>query len=157
MTASTGASQSNRTCGRCRLARTLGQEAPSPRGGRPGKQADALAAYYRIFPMVMGRPGTVGRKCPGPLGQRHRHCSGRFERFGVDVIEDFDARPANGQDRIDLRHLGISAGNFEERVTITDLGGATLVAVEDAGAILCRGVNGEGRNAITIEDFGLLP
>ena len=67
-----------------------------------------------------------------------------FERFGVDVIADFDARPANGQDRIDLRHLGISAGNFEERVTITDLGGATLVAVEDAGAILCRGVDGEG-------------
>ena len=79
-----------------------------------------------------------------------------FERFGVDVIEDFDARPANGQDRIDLRHLGISAGNFEERVTITDLGGTTLVAVEDAGAILCRGVTGEGANAISFEDFLLL-
>jgi hypothetical protein len=73
------------------------------------------------------------------------------------VIEDFDARPANGQDRIDLRHLGISAVTFEERVTITDRGGATLVAVEDAGAILCRGVDGEDRNAITMADFGILP
>ena len=73
------------------------------------------------------------------------------------MIEDFDAQPANGQDRIDLRHLGISAANFEERVTITDLGGATLVAVEDAGAILCRRVTGEDANTIDLQDFLLLP
>ena len=79
-----------------------------------------------------------------------------YERFGVDVIEDFDARPANGQDVIDLRHLGVSATSFGERVAIVDLGDATLVAVEDAGAILCRGVDGEGTNAITAEDFVLL-
>ncbi len=76
--------------------------------------------------------------------------------FGDDTIADFDARPANGQDKIDLRPLGITEETFDDLVTITVSGGATRVGIADAGTILCPGIDGEGGNAITIQDFILL-
>ena len=71
------------------------------------------------------------------------------------MIEEFDARPANGQDVIDLRHLGVTAAGFGERVAIVDLG-SNSSGGRRRRAILCRGVDGEGANAITAEDFVLL-
>jgi hypothetical protein len=76
--------------------------------------------------------------------------------FGRDTIADFDANPAGGQDVINLRQLGISAAEFDERVSIADLGRDTMVIVEDAGTILCLGVTGDGANAIDVADFVLL-
>ena len=76
--------------------------------------------------------------------------------FGRDTIADFDANPAGGQDVINLRLLGISAANFDDLVTIADLGRDTLVTVEDGGTILCRGVTGDGANAIDASDFLLI-
>ena len=67
----------------------------------------------------------------------------------------FDARPAGGQDRIDLRAFGISPGSFDDIVRIEDLGGDTRIRlrVDDGGSILCRGVSGNGANAIDETDF----
>lgn len=76
--------------------------------------------------------------------------------FGDDEIRDFDANPRCGQDRIDLRALGISAASFAEAVSIERLGDDTLVAIGGQGSILCLGVDGEGANRITQADFLLL-
>ena len=76
--------------------------------------------------------------------------------FGDDEIRDFDANPRCGQDRIDLRALGISAASFAEAVSIERRGDDTLVAIAERGSILCLGVDGEGANRITQADFLLL-
>lgn len=73
--------------------------------------------------------------------------------FGDDEIRDFDATPRCGQDRIDLRALGISAASFAEAVSIERRGDDTLVAIAEQGSILCLGVDGEGANRITQADF----
>ena len=56
---------------------------------------------------------------------------------------------------INLRWLGILAAEFDERVTIADLGRDTMATVEDAGTILCRGVTGHGANATDAAYFAL--
>ena len=73
--------------------------------------------------------------------------------FGHDAIVRFDARPAGGQDRIDLRAFGFSPGSFDVNVTIEDLGEDTRIRVDGGGSILCRGVSGDGANTIDEADF----
>jgi Ca2+-binding RTX toxin-like protein len=76
--------------------------------------------------------------------------------FGNDRISDFDARPAGGQDYIDLRGLGFTSSDFAEVVEILDLGASTKVIVDGAGSILLAGVSGTGSNVIDESDFLLL-
>jgi Ca2+-binding RTX toxin-like protein len=78
--------------------------------------------------------------------------------FGQDLLSGFDADATAGQDRLDLRGLGINAANFPGLVsiTVTDIDGLglldTLVAIgSDSVALL--GVDGAGGNAITQADF----
>ncbi|MBA3324449.1 MAG: hypothetical protein H0T41_03990 [Rhodobacteraceae bacterium] len=76
--------------------------------------------------------------------------------FGCDRIGDFDANPQGGQDRIDLRQLGISLASFDEDVAIRDLGGDTRLSVEGHGTVLLKGVTGDDANVIDATDFILL-
>jgi len=69
--------------------------------------------------------------------------------FGNDTIPDFDAAPAGGQDKIDLRPLGITAATFAANVTRT-AGANTLVTIAGVGTIRLSGVNGA---AIDATDF----
>ena len=81
--------------------------------------------------------------------------------FGSDIITGpFDANPAGGgQDVLDVRGLGITAANFAASVLITDLGADTLVTIDVnglgtvTGSITLMGVNGNGANVITQQDF----
>lgn len=73
--------------------------------------------------------------------------------FGCDRIGDFDANPTCGQDRIDLRGLGVTASSFDETVMITEIGSSTRITVEHQGVILCTGVTGDGANVIDQDDF----
>ncbi|MEQ1693689.1 MAG: calcium-binding protein, partial [Gemmatimonas sp.] len=81
------------------------------------------------------------------------------DNFGSDTINDFDANPAGGQDRLDVREysdavLGtLTAGNFAARVVISDLGNDTRVTIDGTDTLLLVGVNGVGTNTITIQDF----
>jgi Peptidase M10 serralysin C terminal len=70
--------------------------------------------------------------------------------FGADRIVDFDADPANGQDRIDISALDIAS--FAGEVVVTDLGADTLVSI-GMSSILLVGVSGVGANAISQSDF----
>jgi hypothetical protein len=76
--------------------------------------------------------------------------------FGNDTIADFDANGRGGQDRIDLRGLGITSAGFGAAVTISELGDDTLVEVAHFGTILFEGVTGSGANALGLDDFILL-
>ncbi|MDQ2082044.1 Ig-like domain-containing protein, partial [Xanthobacteraceae bacterium Astr-EGSB] len=76
--------------------------------------------------------------------------------FGPDTITDFDADSSGGQDKIDISELGITAADFAGQVSITDLGAHTLVEIGD-DSILLIGVNGNGQNVITQDDFLLMP
>ena len=73
--------------------------------------------------------------------------------FGHDAIARFDARPAGGQDRFDLRAFGFSPGSFDDSVMVEDLGEDTRIRVDGGGSILCRGVSGDGANTIDEADF----
>ncbi|TWH32175.1 MULTISPECIES: peroxidase family protein [unclassified Aminobacter] len=74
--------------------------------------------------------------------------------FGNDTVASFDANPTGGgQDKIDLRGLGITDANFEEMVTITADGTNTTVTIAGGGTITLNGVTGVGNNAITWADF----
>ncbi|MCO4203274.1 peroxidase family protein [Aeromonas taiwanensis] len=78
--------------------------------------------------------------------------------FGADVINGFDATAGGGQDLLNLTGAGVTSANFLDRVDIVDQGANTQVTVEDAngvalGTILLNGVNGNGQNVITIQDF----
>ena len=64
--------------------------------------------------------------------------------------------PADGQDRIDLRGLGISSATFADEVEIADLGANTKVIVDGVGSALLRGVSATGSNVIDEADFLLL-
>ncbi|WP_139557002.1 peroxidase family protein [Methylotetracoccus oryzae] len=55
--------------------------------------------------------------------------------FGSDVINGFDANPAGGQDLLDIRQLGVSAGTFASRVVITGVGADTVVTISSGGTI----------------------
>ena len=72
--------------------------------------------------------------------------------FGNDVINDFDANPAGGQDKLDISALGISASNFASHVLIFDVGADTLVVV-DGDTIRLAGVGNS--NTVTHSDFVL--
>jgi Ca2+-binding RTX toxin-like protein len=81
--------------------------------------------------------------------------------FGDDIIQGFDANPTNGQDLLDFTLLGITADDFADRVDVVDIGSATQVTVDGGtamggGSILLLGVNGNGANAIDIDDFILM-
>ena len=64
--------------------------------------------------------------------------------------------PANRQDLIDLRGLGISSATFDEEVEIRDLGANTRVIVEGVGSALLPGVSGSGSDVMDESDFLLL-
>jgi Ca2+-binding RTX toxin-like protein len=72
--------------------------------------------------------------------------------FGSDRITDFDANPAGGQDLLNIAGTGVTGANFNTSVVITDLGNDTSVTI-GADTILLVGVNGNGSNVITIDDF----
>jgi Ca2+-binding RTX toxin-like protein len=59
--------------------------------------------------------------------------------FGDDVVLDFDADPAGGQDRLDLRTLGITLGTFGTEVDIVAVGADTVVNI-GADSIVLAGV-----------------
>jgi Ca2+-binding RTX toxin-like protein len=73
--------------------------------------------------------------------------------FGADTITGFDANATGGQDLLDIRLLGVNAGNFAARVSILDLGTDTLVTIDGTNTITLLGVNGNGANLITQQDF----
>ena len=73
---------------------------------------------------------------------------------GVDTIDDFDANPSSGQDRLDISALGVTAADFASRVEIIDLGRDTQIKI-DADVIYLAGVNGWGANVVTQNDFFL--
>jgi Ca2+-binding RTX toxin-like protein len=55
--------------------------------------------------------------------------------FGNDVIKDFDANPAGGQDRLDIAAFGVTSATFMARVAIDELGADTLVTIDqDSGS-----------------------
>ncbi len=62
------------------------------------------------------------------------------EGFGDDAILDFDAGAQGGQDRIDLRPLGITAASFATEVEVTPDGGGAIVLVAAQGSIRLDGV-----------------
>ena len=54
--------------------------------------------------------------------------------------------------------MGITAANFNARVSITDLGSDTLITIADSvdaagGTMMLLGVNGNGEKTITQADF----
>ena len=69
--------------------------------------------------------------------------------FGNDTITAFDPNPADGQDKIDLSGLGITANSFATAVHETGTT-TTILTVLDAGTITLQGVNVA---AITAADF----
>lgn len=73
--------------------------------------------------------------------------------FGNDIVTSFDANPNGGQDKIDLRGLGITDANFDERVNIAADGTNTVVTIDGGGTITFNGVTGVGANAISWADF----
>jgi len=76
--------------------------------------------------------------------------------FGNDTVTDFDANPTGGQDFLDVSSLGITAGNFTDRVTITDVGADTLVTIDGNPAQSIR-LSGIGNSTtVTQQDFWLL-
>jgi Ca2+-binding RTX toxin-like protein len=76
--------------------------------------------------------------------------------FGVDRITGFDADAAGGQDLLNVRDVGINAGNFAARVAIVDLGNDTQVTIDGTDIITLVGVTGVGTNVITVDDFRFL-
>jgi Ca2+-binding RTX toxin-like protein len=70
--------------------------------------------------------------------------------FGSDIIQDFDADPVGGQDRLDVSAFGITAADFAARVAITDVEAATLVTVDAVDTIRLLGGNAA---TVTIDDF----
>jgi Ca2+-binding RTX toxin-like protein len=83
----------------------------------------------------------------------------------ADVVLDFDANPAGGQDQIDLVTYGITAATFAAHVSITvaDFGvGAigldTRLTIDGTDTITFAGVTGAGANVIAPgADFILAP
>jgi Ca2+-binding RTX toxin-like protein len=69
------------------------------------------------------------------------------EDFGEDRIADFDADPRCGQDRIDLRPLGITEAAFAARAEVVATAGGARVEVAGEGAILLLGVGAEALDA----------
>jgi Ca2+-binding RTX toxin-like protein len=71
--------------------------------------------------------------------------------FGQDIITDFDANPAGGQDRLHIAALGINAGNFGANVSISADAGNTLISFTGVtDTITLVGVNAA---TVTQQDF----
>jgi Ca2+-binding RTX toxin-like protein len=76
-----------------------------------------------------------------------------FAGFGADTITGFDANATGGQDKIDLRGLGITAATFAANVTAT-AGTNTVITIAGQGTIRLTGVTGVNIDAT---DFILAP
>jgi Ca2+-binding RTX toxin-like protein len=50
--------------------------------------------------------------------------------FGRDIVTDFDADSASGQDLLDISAFGITAADFAARIAISDLGVHTLITID---------------------------
>ncbi|MEI7618590.1 MAG: peroxidase family protein [Actinomycetota bacterium] len=72
-----------------------------------------------------------------------------FRGDGSDVINNFDAIAAGGQDRIDLTGLGVTAANFDTQVTITRAGSNVRIIIGNVRITLSR----QTLANITIDDF----
>ncbi|MGA0533750.1 M10 family metallopeptidase [Hansschlegelia sp. KR7-227] len=71
--------------------------------------------------------------------------------FGDDVIADFDAAPAGGQDRIDLRSFDFASfADFRSEVTLAGASTATLTFGRDGPTLTLSGV---GVSALGAADF----
>ncbi len=80
--------------------------------------------------------------------------------FGTDTVTGFDANPRGGQERLDIRGLGVTRGNFAGRVTVAYDSAArtTTVTIKGAGGatlgtIILPGVGRTTANSITSADF----
>ncbi|WEK29101.1 MAG: peroxidase family protein [Candidatus Pseudomonas phytovorans] len=71
--------------------------------------------------------------------------------FGNDLIINFDAIAAGGQDRLDITALNITAANFAASVTIADVGADTLVHIGAADSIRLVGV--ADATTVNVADF----
>ncbi|AJQ47881.1 peroxidase family protein [Pseudomonas putida] len=71
--------------------------------------------------------------------------------FGNDLIINFDAIAAGGQDRLDITALNITAATFAASVTIADVGADTLVHIGAADAIRLVGV--ADATTVNVADF----
>lgn len=71
--------------------------------------------------------------------------------FGNDLIINFDAIAAGGQDRLDITALNITAATFGASVTIADVGADTLVSIGAADSIRLVGV--ADATTVTAADF----
>ena len=72
--------------------------------------------------------------------------------FGNDIIADFDANPAGGQDLLDISGLGITAASFAGSVAVS--GGANALITIGTNSIRLHGVN---QAAIDVTDFKFAP
>jgi Ca2+-binding RTX toxin-like protein len=75
--------------------------------------------------------------------------------FNVDNIQGFDFDPLDGQDKLDISGLGISAANFGTQVLISDLGTSLQVMVTNGGTFNLIGVGDP--TVLTAADFILAP
>jgi Ca2+-binding RTX toxin-like protein len=74
--------------------------------------------------------------------------------FGHDIIQDFDANPLGGQDKLNVSALGITAVTFASSVNITDIGADTLVQI-GANSITLLGI--DDATTVSMTDFVLAP
>jgi Ca2+-binding RTX toxin-like protein len=76
---------------------------------------------------------------------------------GLEIINNFDADAAGGQDRIDLSAFGITAANFAARVTESTIGGAgnTLLSITDVNgqSVASIRINGVSNAQLDASDF----
>jgi hypothetical protein len=79
--------------------------------------------------------------------------------FGNDDITGFDANPAGGQDLLNISALGVTAANFNTRVTIAAAGGGrTLVTIRNAANVIVGTIRLNGGPAnYNATDFILAP
>jgi len=78
--------------------------------------------------------------------------------FGADTVVGFDTVARSGQDKLDVSDLGITAANFDQRITISSPTRAdTLVTVHDSGGITVGTILLLGIAARTVDetDFNL--
>jgi Ca2+-binding RTX toxin-like protein len=71
--------------------------------------------------------------------------------FGNDVVNNFDANAAGGQDVLDVSGLGITLATFADHILITDLGADVLVTIDGTATVRLAGV--ADPTTITQTDF----
>ena len=72
---------------------------------------------------------------------------------GNDVVTDFDANPAGGQDLLDISAFGVTSAEFAARVNIADVGADTLVTIDGNAAQTIRLVGIGIATTVTQADF----